>query len=298
MLRGIGFSAIMLVIGAGCASTGTAVDSEGTAPPGWLTQGSPVPGVIVVPSNGSYPPDTTVECGGPPTFLAGALDDPPLLADTEPAQGALEPLVDFLGSGEGDHWPQDGYWVLTNDERSLLLAHIADDGTATLLGTRRDGSDWTVTQISSGISCPIRVPLPDGLGDVEWRIDPEQPANPLSAELHLLAIGHSCSSGQPMNDRLATPQLFETRDAIYIALVAFRPTGDQTCPGNPEEAVTIALDQAIGDRSILNARTAAGTLSDYLPVSPCGHIDRITLPEPEPTNGPIALDGPRTRTAC
>ena len=71
-----------------------------------------------------------------------------------------------------------------------------------------------------------------------------------------------------MGDRLTPPQVVVTDDAIYVALAQYRPTGAQDCPGNPDEAVTINIGEPRGDRPIVNARTAPGTLADYLPVSP------------------------------
>jgi len=168
----------------------------------------------------------------------------------------------------------------------------------TMMGTERVDSGWMPNRISAGDSCSLRVPLPDGLGEVAWRLDPSYPADPEGLEIRLLATGRACSGGQPMDDRLSEPQILEQQDKIYLALVAFLPTGDQTCPGNPEEAVVITLSQPVGTRSVVDARTAAGTISDHLPISPCGHIDEAELPTPRPTDGPIALDGPPRRTIC
>ena len=257
-----------VAFGCGSAAPVAVVDVGSTPHDRWLTQGDPVPNIMVLPTNGVYEPDVLVECGGPPTFPAAALRAPVLLSESDVADGAMVPLEEFLASGEGGFWPQDGYWTFVNTDDVLMIVHIGADGAATTLATERTDSDWMATRLATGGSCPIQVPLPEGLGEVGWREDPATPNEPESTLIALLATGKDCSSGHPMGDRLAPPQVVVTDDAIYVALVQYRPTGTQACPGNPEEAVTINISEPRGDRPVINARTAAGTLADYVPVSP------------------------------
>jgi len=225
--------------------------------------------LIVVPgAGGQFAPDTMVTCFGGQPFPAGVLATPMLLADTQVAPGSLEPITEFLQTGEGDFWPQAGYWVLDNTSTSLLLAHIGPNQSVTILGSASSGGEWQTTELTSGQRCPISVPLPPGLGEVSWRIDPTNPPIAASTTVELLATGQTCSSGQPMGDRLEPPQVEVTPDAMYVLLVATDPVGDQECPGNPEEFVEVDFGEPLGDRQIINARQAGGLITDYLPLSP------------------------------
>ncbi len=281
----------MLFVFSACGSGIIAVDNEAAG-----SQQAAEENLIVVPdSNGQFMANTVVQCGGPPSFLAGSLENPVLLADSTVADGALQVFENFAIEGEGAWWPQDGYWVLTNNETELLMAHIGHEGEVTLIGSELVNVSWQPTAIRGGGPCPIQVPLPEGLHEVDWRLDPSQPLDKTSSTLLLLATGRACSSGQPMGERLRQPQILLTQQSVYLLLVADRPAGAQECPGNPEEPVTIDLGEPIGDRPLVNARIVTGTLADYVPVSPCGQLEPLL---PQDLNEAVGLDGPPERTQC
>lgn len=182
--------------------------------------------------------------------------------------GAFEPIAEFLATGEGDFWPQAGFWVLDNTDQSLLLAHLNADGATTILGSANDGTGWQTTALQSGGPCDLRTPLAEGLGEVDWRLDPAHSVEPDATTINLLATGRDCSSGQPMGERLQPPAFTTTGDTIFVTLTARQPTGGQECPGNPEEAVVIDIGEPVGDRVLVDGRKSRGTLSDFLPPSP------------------------------
>lgn len=256
---------VAVLLAFGCASGSNEPLAEPTDEPVDVATST---GLLVLPGpGGEFSPDTMVICRGDPPFPAGALSQPTRLADTEIAPGSMDPIDEFLQTGEGDFWPQDGFWVLDNTETTLLLAHVGSNGSVVILGSERLATDWQTTQLASGAPCAITVPLPDGLSEVTWRLDPAKPANESSTTISVLATGQACSSGQPMGDRLRPVELAATADSIYVLLVAEAPEGSQTCQGNPEEPVTIDLGEPLGSRQIIDARMAAGLITDYLPVS-------------------------------
>lgn len=290
----LGSFLVVVALASGCASEIATVDSETVA-----VQPIDNSSLIVVPDGtGRFMTNTIVQCGGPPPFLAGALENPVLLGDSTVADGALDIFDGFVTGGEGAWWPQDGYWALTNNETELLLAHIGMQGEVTLIGSKRVDGSWRSTAIRGGGPCPIQVPLPAELHEVDWRVDPAQPLDESATTISLLATGQACSSGQPMGGRLREPQTLLTPDTVYFVLVADQPGGDQECPGNPEEAVVVDLGEPIGSRQLVNARVVSGSLGDYLPVSPCGHINPELLAGQDIADEPVALNGPPERTQC
>lgn len=260
-LGAIGVSAALFVTAAACtASPGQGNDAT--------TDVAESAGVIVVPGAQGFDDDTLVVCGGAGPFPADALHEHTQLDAANIPEDRLAPIQDFLSTGEGEFWPQEGYWVLHADDQTLLLAHIDVSGSETLLGSALNGGSWVLDIAQSGGPCEVQVPLPEGLGEVAWRVDSSRPLDDQATSVTLLATGQACSSGSPMGSRLRPPAVLLSDDIIFVALTADLPQGAQTCPGNPEEPVVVELGQPIGDRDIVNARLAAGVLSDYLPVSP------------------------------
>lgn len=216
--------------------------------------------------------DLLIACAGHELSLR-SLNDVPLASEVDIAEGALSVIDEFLVTGEGDFWPGGGFWALQNTATDVLLAHQDPTAGVTLLGARLSDGAWRNTAIQSGgDGCTLAPMLPDRTGEVRWRLDPDQPVDPNDTELAVLATGVDCSSGQPMGDRLQKPQVALTERTIFVVLVADFPEGDQTCPGNPEEALLVDVGEPIGDREILDGRQALGTLGDLLPPSPCGFV--------------------------
>ncbi len=255
------------LLAAGCSSgpnrASGSVSADEPAPP---TPPELEP-TVNAPGSGELP--TTVLCDGIPLSVTD-LSDVALVSERPIPVDAMAPLDEFLATGEGDFWPQDGYWVINTSEDHYLLVHHDPNGTMTMLGTQRspNSAGWVASTIQSGRPCELRSALPDGFGIVAWRVDPDWDAPPDVSHIDLLASGQACSGGQPMGDRLMPPQVTETDDAILVALMAKLPEGDQTCPGNPEEPVRVELGEPIGTREVRDALRSGQTLADFVPVSP------------------------------
>lgn len=245
------------------ASAGTLAQADAPATPPARDANVPLPGSGMLPA--------TVVCDGILLEVSSLADIAPLTRRPIPAE-AIAPLDEFLATGEGDHWPQTGYWVIDAGTDHHLLVHHDPNGNLTMLGTKRqaDGT-WQPTTIQSGRPCELRSALPDGFGIVTLQLDASMAYADMPIDepyFEIGATGQACSGGQPMGDRLMPPQVTETDDAVFIALIARLPEGPQTCPGNPVETVRIDLDAPLGDREIVDALRTGKTLADFVPVSP------------------------------
>lgn len=209
--------------------------------------------VIVLPgADGTYPAETEADCGGE-RFTLGALD--PLVPVEESGIPELAAaLEDGLAEGEGMPLPAEGWSVLDADDERATLISLGDESmtTITFEATR---AGWSAAGSMLGEPCDVVVPLPDGYGEVEWSLDPElDPPGMTSTELHVLVSETACASGQALGDRLLGPQVVVTDDAVRVAFAAIPLSGAQSCQGNPPEPITVALDEPLGERDLLDGR--------------------------------------------
>jgi hypothetical protein len=203
--------------------------------------------------DGTYPPDTPVQCGGV-SFELGDLEAPTPRADVDPGLAAV--LDDWLSGPEGSFWPQEGWLLLRADDESADFVHIGTDVSFVSAEMGRNG--WIWAGASGGEVCDVVRLLPPGYGAVDWELDPSFPRpDPTATEIHLLATELGCTSGSELGDRLLGPQVVETDDAVRIVVASIALTGSQTCPGNPPTAVTVTLDAPLGDRSLVDGRAIA-----------------------------------------
>lgn len=223
-------------------------------PPPTIAPGTPLDAIELPGPGGTYPSDTPVECGG----IAFALGD--LLTRTpveEADPGLLAVVTDWVAGPMGEFLPEDGWFVLAQDELTATLANVADGGLSIIFAEMgRNGWIWSGS--SGGGACVVRLLTPAGTGTVEWTLDPAFPApDPSSTELHVLATETACTGGSEIGDRLLGPQVVVTDDAVRIAFASIPLTGDQACPGNPPTPVTITLTAPLGDRAILDGLAVA-----------------------------------------
>ena len=218
------------------------------------------------------------------------------LQDLEPLESRPEvdeAVNEFLQSGEGGFWPQDGWQVVTISNSEVYVIVLQTEEQAREDAEARDlevsfdqgfgdGIDdsilfsaqnveltegsWRWAGSVSGEGCELESVLPSNLNRVEWILDPASP-DPISdsTTVNLLATERECASGQPMGDRLLPPTVVETDEAVLITMAATPPPGDAfTCQGNPSQPVTVNLASALGDRELLEGSTTAGRISDYV----------------------------------
>ncbi len=224
--------------------------------------GDPLEVIIVPGGDGTLPADTVVYCGGH-DFPLSALDTAVPVAEYGDPQLIVE-LDAFLNGPEGRYWPQDRWHVLTESDDQLTAVSADADGAAfiTFEATR---IGWSWSGASGSGKCRPRVTLPDGLGEVRWRLDPafDRPT-PESTEIHVLVTEQACVGGQAMGDRLLGPQVVETDSTVLVAFAAINPPGAHTCPGNPSTPVTVPLPSPLGDRQLRDGLVVPINISDHL----------------------------------
>lgn len=222
--------------------------------------------LVVVPgAEGALPGDVWVSCPSGPSFPVSALDQISANLDTDPPN-LLEAMERFLSDEEGQFWPQEGWQALhRTDETILLVHHDADSGGISFMDFEIEGFDWRWSGASSGGPCPLQITLPDGLGVVTWRLDPE--AGPLTSEttsIPVLVTEVDCASGQPMEDRLVGPDVLMTGDEVLIVFGVTPLSGAQDCQGNPEQRVMVPLPEPLGDRVVRDGMDTGLDLADFL----------------------------------
>ncbi|GHH67589.1 hypothetical protein [Promicromonospora soli] len=223
--------ALVALVG-GCAQTGAAGSASGDAGE-YLCQGTRVPAAVL--TDGA----TTADQLG--DEAAAALD------------GASVPGI------EPERWR-----VLTEISTQVYLIRElpeprdADDGerrTHELLGiewtdqTEEGGEGW---QLWRHGDCALRYDL-GGLGDAIVALDPDNPPDPVSSEVHLLVTEIACAGGEPADGRLTLERLVELEDRVELVIGVEAPPGDaQTCQSNPPTPFTIELDEPLGDRTLMD----------------------------------------------
>lgn len=235
---------------------GAIVDS----PPATIAPGTPLEVIVLPGADGAYPPSTAVECGGV-AFTLGDLQARAPVEEADP--GLLAVVTEWLASPMGEVLPDEGWFVLAQDDLTATLANVVDGGLS-VIGAEMGRNGWIWAGSGGGGACVVRRLPPAGTGAVDWALDPAFPTPDAgSTELHVLATERACTGGSEIGDRLLGPQVVETDDAVRIAFASIPLTGSQTCPGNPSTAVTIALAAALGERAILDG-LAIAPLTDLI----------------------------------
>lgn len=225
-----------------------------------IAPGTPLDVIVLPGVDGTFPPDTEVECGGV-QFTLGDLATMTPLEDADPGLLAVvEDWVDISGMGQSP----DGWQVLVETEDLATIVRITD-GAMEVIGAERGRNGWIWSGAGGGSSCDVRRRLPAGFGQVDWSLDPAFPApDASSTELHLLVTEAACTGGSEIGERLLGPDVAVTDEAVLVVFAAIPLTGAQACPGNPSTAVTVQLDEPLGDRVVREGLLIA-SLSELAP---------------------------------
>jgi hypothetical protein len=212
--------------------------------------------------------DPMVSCPSGTTFPLSAVDDVPPIAEA-PA-GVEAAMRTFLDNEEGAFWPQDGWRVLHETADQVLVVHIGDRSTAADTGLgfmtlEAEGDGWAWAGASARGDCPLKFQLAEGLGVVEWTLDPDHPEPAPEDDLvHVLAHEQACASAQPMGDRLNDPVVLADSSQVSITFSVEPLEGFQDCPGNPSVAIEVDLGEPLGERRLVDGREVGVALEDLL----------------------------------
>ena len=192
--------------------------------------------------------DPLVTCTGVPPVAYSALNNPVPIGEVDhPSAAALRTLLQESGAWE----LPDGDWHAIHigaDSATFAVSAPAGFGTARFERTPRD--NWIIAGSGIGRPCEPVVALPEGLGRVAVRLDPDSLPAPEDTSVHLLVTEVGCASGREMGDALLGPQVIETGEAVLVAFAAISPIGPANCPGNPSTPVTVQLSQPLGRRTL------------------------------------------------
>lgn len=248
--------------------TSTTTDATTTSPPDGPDPSEPEdPSDDPITSAGDD--DPVVGCPSGPTFPLSALDEVPPVADAP--EGVEAAMRTFLDGEEGAFWPQDGWRILHRTDDRVLLVHVGDRSTAaetglTFMTVEAVDDGWRWGGASGGGSCPLRFQLDDGLGEVDWELDPDHPApGPDATTVHVLVRERACASGRAMGDRLNDPVVLADDSQVAITFSAVPSSGGQDCPSNPATAVAVDLGEPLGDRRLVDGREVGVELEALLP---------------------------------
>jgi hypothetical protein len=115
--------------------------------------------------------------------------------------------------------------------------------------TEDGGEGWQLWQHGD---CALRYGLGD-LGDAIVALDPDNPLDPGSSQVHLLVTEVACAGGEPADGRVALARLVEHEDRVELVVGVEPPPGDaQTCQSNPPTPFTVELDEPLGTRVLVD----------------------------------------------
>ncbi|WP_129784760.1 hypothetical protein [Promicromonospora panici] len=224
-----GWTVALVVLIGGCAQTsaaGGAPDESGE----YLCQGTPVPAAVL--TDGATADQLGDEAAA---ALEGAS-----VPDIEPEQWRVltETSTEVYLIRELPE-PRDSDGERRTHE--LLGAGWVDE-------TEEGGEGW---QLLRHGDCALRYDL-GGLGDAIVALDPDNPPDAASSQVHLLITEIECAGGKPADGRVTLERLAQLEDRVELVIGVETPEGDQTCPSNPPTPFTVELDEPLGDRTLLD----------------------------------------------
>ena len=156
------------------------------------------------------------------------------------------PDIDFL--------PDDGWTLAGLDADGAEFVTVGGESGMKVVTLESGPDAWRVTGWGD---CQARRSLPDGLGDADWRLAPDQPKlGPGTMSFVALVTERACASGRSSEGRVVGPDVVVVDHDILVTF-AVRPQGGeiQECPGNPSTRVVVDLGEPLGDRTLLDGAT-------------------------------------------
>ncbi|MEG3613949.1 hypothetical protein [Isoptericola haloaureus] len=211
-------------------------------------------------ASGGAANDVVYTCWGQPV-PASALDEQrsaeTLGDDGRAALDGMEvPAVD----------PAD-WWVVTETPERLALVRELDAVDDRGAGDVRTHEMLTVDNLEAAAVDPVEDWMLDSYGSCALHrdvggdvaivtLDPDRPPDPTSRELNLLVTEMACNSGQDAAGRVRVAEQRETTTAVHLAVVVDPHGGAHDCQSNPATPYAVELDEALGERVVLDVGVA------------------------------------------
>lgn len=215
--------------------------------------------------------DLLVTCGDSPAFPASLVPEGGVEVHSGEAEAVVAALADLKDRGGIDApgplrlvEAQEVKWTVlwwdssTEDETLGLLVAPPEatgfslDSDEHVVLDRQDGR-WSASRWSG--TCGAQPVLP---ADREWAqiALPADATNPAAANVELLVSEIQCTSAREPGPFLATePVVVESEQSVTVYWTTEQMTGGAECPGNPWVPRAIQLQDALGDRSLLDGST-------------------------------------------
>lgn len=156
--------------------------------------------------------------------------------------------------GQAEMGPSDGPGSVSSSSSggplnrvTLGILEPSDDRLAEL--SERYGADRICFQIE-------RMPTVDDAQVAPWEPAPGADLSPTTTRVDVLVNERACASGASAEGRLAPPEIEYDLDTVTITLAVIPVAGAVRCPGNPDTPFTVELDEALGDRTLLDGGTS------------------------------------------
>jgi hypothetical protein len=114
--------------------------------------------------------------------------------------------------------------------------------------TEDGGEGW---QLYRHGDCALRYDLGDLNGAIV-ALDPDNPPDPDSSQVHLLVTEFACASGEPADGRVTLERLAEHEDRVELVVGVEPPPGIQTCQSHPPTPFIVELDEPLGTRTLVD----------------------------------------------
>jgi hypothetical protein len=97
-----------------------------------------------------------------------------------------------------------------------------------------------------------RLPGDEDAEPAPWEPAPGTELSPDVTTIDVLVNEVGCAGGEPADDRIPAPDITYDDDAVVVTIGVVPRPGDQTCPGNPDTAYQLELDEPLGERELLD----------------------------------------------
>lgn len=240
-------AAVVAIVVSAAVLTGNGGDRSG---PGFVDEPPPAPDDVMVTCGGDTSWPVSAMEGGVANDVADSdvrdafarlreeagIDAPPAIQE----QGADASYV-VLAVTDSTVTVGVGEWTLDGPQRDAMVVGLEESED----GLRAGG--W-------GDCGTLEIALPDGRSRVEVTAQ-ESGVDPTTSSPEVLVHEVQCTSGRDPQPYLAEPTVVEEEDRVLVTVTSDEMVGGADCQGNPSVALTLDLDEPLGDRRIFDAGT-------------------------------------------